>query len=196
MRKFALTFLAISLVAAACSASNDSQVASLDATTETVAGDAVDDSANEEIILEFSQCMRDNGAEDFEDPLIGPDGEIEFKLGSQGEDTPEQREEMRAAFDACQDTLEGFAFGPGSIDRSEIEDTLYEFAVCMREQGIDVPDPDFSSLLSGEGGGGVVNIFGDAFDREDAATQAALEACRDVFGGSLRLGGGAGGGNG
>ena len=191
MKKLALAFLAISLVAAACSSGGDSEVASLDNSTDAVASDEVDDSVNEEVILEFSQCMRDNGAEDFEDPIIGPDGEIEFKLGSQGQGTQEEREAMRSAFDACQDTLAGFAFGPGSIDRAEIEDTLYEFAVCMREQGIDVPDPDFSSLLSGEGGGGG-NPFGDAFDRDDPATLAAIEACRDVFGGSFRLGGGNG----
>ena len=191
MRRLALVFLTVSLVAAACSSGGDSQVASLESSTDTAASDDVDGSVNEEVILEFSQCMRDNGAEDFEDPIIGPDGEIEFKLGSRGQGTQEERESMRAAFDACQETLEGFALGPGSIDRAEIEDKLYEFAVCMREQGIDVPDPDFSSLLSGEGGGGG-NPFGAALDRDDPETLAALETCRDVFGGSLRLGGGNG----
>jgi len=188
MKKLALAFVAFALVAAACSSADDAQVASIENTTDTVPSDAADNrAANEEIILEFSQCMRDNGAEDFEDPIIGPDGEIEFKLGSQGQGTPEERESMRTAFEACQETLAGFAFGPGSIDRSAIEDTLYEFAVCMRDEGIDIPDPDFSNLLSGEGG-----PFGDSVDRDDPEFLSALESCRDVFGGSFRLGGGGG----
>jgi hypothetical protein len=190
MKKLALAFLAISLVAAACSSSDDSEVASLEGTTDSTTIAADDGSSNEEVILEFSQCMRDNGAEDFEDPIIGPDGEIEFQFGGQGQGTSEDRETMRSAFEACQDTLGGFAFGPGSIDRAEIEDTLYEFAVCMREEGIDVPDPDFSNLLSEEGGRG--GPFGDAFDADDPEVLAAIEVCSEVFGGSFRFGGGGG----
>ncbi len=193
MKKLALAFVAMALVAAACSSTDDAQVASLDSTTSTAAGDAADDRAgNEAIILEFSQCMRDNGAEDFEDPAIGPDGAIEFTFGNRGVGTTEEREAMRDAFNACQDTLEGFAFGPGTIDRAAIEDSLYEFAVCMREKGIDVPDPDFSTLLSGQGDGSGAGPFGDALDTDDPEVIAALDTCREVFGDSFRIGGGNG----
>ncbi len=194
MKRYVLVFVAGALVAAACSSSSDSQVASIDEIIPDSAKVVQDDSvANEEIILEFSQCMRDNGTPDFEDPIIGEDGSIEFKFGDQGAGTSEEREAMREAFDACQDSLEGFAFGPDSFDRAEIEDTLYEFAVCMRDEGIDVPDPDFSAMFSGGGGGGGDGgPFGGALDRDDPEVMAALVACRDVFGGSFRLGGGNG----
>ena len=192
MKRYAFTFVAVALVAAACSSGPDTGVASLeDAFPDTSV--AVDDTAeNEEIILEFSQCMRDNGAEDFQDPVVGEDGSIEFEFGNRGAGTAEDREAMSAAFEACQDTLDGFAIGPDTFDRAEIEDTLYEFAVCMREQGIDVPDPDLSAMFQGGASGG--RPFGDALDRDDPEVMAAIDACRDVFGGSLRLGGGGGNG--
>ena len=199
MRRLALAFLAVSLVAAACSSGSDSQVASLEDATvsDDVAAAEVDaDAANEDAILEFSQCMRDEGIDGFEDPDIGEDGTIEFKLGGRVEDPEADRDTMRAAFEACQDHLEGLAFGPGSIDRSEIEDTLVEFAVCMREHGVDMPDPDFSAFGPGGGGEGEGGIFGGAIDPDDPSVAAALEACEEVFGGSLRLGGPGGRGNG
>ena len=201
MKKLVLIFSAFVLVLAACSSDSGSQVASLEdaAVSDDGAVAEVDtDVANEEAILEFSQCMRDEGIVGFEDPDIGEDGTIEFKLGGRTDDAEADRDTMRAAFEACQDHLEGLAFGPGSIDRSEIEDTLVEFAVCMREHGVDMPDPDFSSFGPGSGGGGEGegDIFGGAIDLDDPNVAAALEACEEVFGGSLRLGGPGGRGNG
>ena len=201
MRRLALAFLAVSLVAAACSSGSDSQVASLEDATasDDVAAAEVDtDAANEDAILEFSQCMRDEGIDGFEDPDIGEDGTIEFKLGGRVEDAEVDRDTMRAAFEACQDHLEGLAFGPGAFDRAEIEDTLLEFAVCMREHGVDMPDPDFSNFGPGSGGegGGEGGIFGGAIDLDDPGVEEALEACEEVFGGSLRLGGPGGQGDG
>ena len=199
MKKLVLIFSAFVLVLAACSSDSGSQVASLEdaAVSDDGAVAEVDtDVANEEAILEFSQCMRDEGIVGFEDPDIGEDGTIEFKLGGRTDDAEADRDTMRAAFEACQDHLEGLAFGPGSIDRSEIEDTLVEFAVCMREHGVDMPDPDFSAFGPGGGGEGEGGIFGGAIDPDDPSVAAALEACEEVFGGSLRLGGPGGRGNG
>lgn len=195
MKKLLLIFIAFVLVLAACSSDNGSQVASLedaagsgDATTEEI--DA--DEANQEAILEFSQCMRDNGVEEFEDPVIGADGSIDFSFGGRSDDPEGDRDAMRAAFETCQEHLDGLAFGPGSIDLTEIEDTMLEFAICMRENGVDMPDPDFSNLGfgGGEGAEGDGDIFGGAIDPDDPEVEAALEACRDVFGSSLRFGGG------
>lgn len=201
MKKLVLVFSAFVLVLGACSSDSDSQVASLD--DANVSGDAtvgeVDAAAaNEEAILEFSQCMRDEGIDDFEDPEIGEDGAIEFKFGGRVEDPEADRDTMREAFEACQDHLEGLAFGPGSIDRTEIEDTLLEFAACMRDHDVDMPDPDFSSFgLGGSGEGeGEGGIFGGAMNLDDPIVAAALEECEEVFGGSLRLGGPGGRGNG
>ena len=194
MKKLLLVFIAFVLVLAACGNDDGSQVASLEnvAGSDDVTVAEVDtDVADQEAILEFSQCIRDNGVEEFEDPVIGADGSIEFSFGGRSDDPEGDREAMRAAFEACQEHLDGLAFGPGSTDLTEIEDTMLEFAVCMRENGVDMPDPDFSNLGLGGGSGeeSPGGIFGGAIDLDDPDVEAALEACQEVFGGSLRFGG-------
>lgn len=198
MKRTFVVLSAFALVLAACSSDGRSDVASLEALA-TDLGIEIEDASSgvidEDAVLEFSQCMRENGVEDFEDPVIGVDGSVEFRLGGAIRESGADRGAIREAFEACQDNLGSLSFGPGSEDRSEIEDTLYEFAVCMRDNGYDMPDPDFSSLLrgSGEGGGGG-GPFGANFDPEDPAFTSALEACEDVFGGRFRFGGRPGGG--
>ena len=194
VRKFLLIFIAFVLVLAACSSDDGSQVASIEdaAGSGDGTGEEIDtDAADQEAILEFSQCIRDNGVEDFEDPVIGADGSIEFSFGGRSDDPEGDRDAMSEAFEACQEHLDGLAFGPGSIDLTEIEDTMLEFAICMRENGVDMPDPDFS--IFGQGGGGLGEseggIFGGAIDADDPEIEAALEVCQEVFSGSLRFGG-------
>ncbi len=49
------------------------------------------------------------------------------------------------------------------------------FAACMRDNGFDMPDPDFSGLaLRGDG------PFGEV-DLEDPAFESALEQCDDIL---------------
>jgi hypothetical protein len=194
MKKLALTFIAFVLVLAACSSDDGSQVASLEdaAGSEDVAATEVDaDAANDEAILEFSQCIRDNGIEDFKDPVVNADGSIEFSFAGGGSGSEADRDVMREAFESCQEHLEGLAFGPGSFDLTEIEDTMLDFSVCMRENGVDVPDPDFSNLIPGRGGSDESDgdIFGGALDLDDPDVVAAIEVCQEVFGDSFRLGG-------
>jgi hypothetical protein len=59
---------------------------------------------------------------------------------------------------------------------------MLAFAQCMRDHGIDYPDPVFSE------DGGVTLIGPDegaaGFDPNDPAFQAAQEACQEIFGGS------------
>ena len=188
--------MALVLLAAACSGSESEGVASLDTTETTIAQDASEDSAatDEETLLEFAACMRDNGIEEFEDPTIGADGVPEFNLRGTGGEP--DREAMQAAFQACQEHLEGLAFGPGSVDFTEVEDTLVEFAACMRENGYDMPDPDLSSFgnrRAEEGGG----LFGGQVDPADPDFVSAMEECEDIFENLPFVGGGRGrGGNG
>lgn len=53
--------------------------------------------------LEFAECMREHGIEDFPDPHFGDDGEVMIAAGaSEGGPMSEQdREEMEAAQEAC-----------------------------------------------------------------------------------------------
>jgi len=190
--------VAFGLLAAACSGGEASEVASLDTTDTTLAQESAVDAAvsDEDALLEFSACMRENGAEDFEDPTINADGVPEFGLRSLGGE--EDREVIEAAFEACQDHLEGLAFGPGSVDFTEMEDSLVEFAACMRENGYDMPDPDLSNFGNGGGGreeGG--GLFGGQLDRDDPDFISAMGECSYIFENlSFGRGGGPAGGGG
>ena len=181
MNRIVISMVAFALLVAACGGSDSEGVASLE-TTETAAADVSSEEAaasDEETLLEFAACMRDNGIEDFEDPTFGADGAPEFSLRGASSGSEADRDEMRAAFEVCQEHLEGLAFGPGSIDVTEVEDTLVDFAACMRDNGYDMPDPDLSNF--GQGGGEGGGLFGGQLDREDADFISALEACEHIF---------------
>ena len=202
MNRLLISIVAFALLVAACGGSDSEGVASLDATETTTAQDVSVDAAvsDEDALLEFSACLRENGIEDFEDPTINADGVPEFNLRSLGGE--HDREEMQAAFEACQDDLEGIAFGPGSVDLTEMEDTLVEFSACMRDNGYDMPDPDLSNFGSGGTGGGGEGgegggLFGGELDRDDPDFISAMGECQYLFENlSFGRGGGPAGGGG
>lgn len=201
MNRILISIAAFALLVAACGGTESDGVASLEVTDTTIALESGNDAAvsDEDTLLEFSACIRENGIEDFEDPTMSADGVPEFSLRSvEGDHT---REEMQAAFEACQDHLEGLAFGPGSIDLTEVEDTLVEFSACMRDNGYDMPDPDLSNFGrgGGEGGGEGGGIFGGSLDPNDPDFISAMSECEEIFENLAfgRGGGpGSGGGNG
>jgi hypothetical protein len=169
-------------------------------TTTASAGDV------EEAALAFSECMRDEGVTDFPDPVFdaggggtlgspdGEDGGIDF-----------QSDEVQAAFEECGELLERAAFGPGggNFDETELQDNLLAMAECLRDQGLDVDDPDLSNFGPIAGGppsedegsedegdgeetaGGpevrTFSIFGD-LDMDDPEVQAAMETCQEEVG--------------
>ena len=150
--------------------------------------DASSIGTEEEQALEFAQCLRDEGI-DFPDPVVNADGSIDFLGGVRGAEGegPRDNPGFEDAINTCGDVLEGASFLPDQDDRTEMEDTFLEAAQCLRDNGLDVPDPDFSAG-PGNGGGGP---FGPDFDPDDPATIAAIDACEDVF---TNLGAGRGGG--
>jgi len=198
MNRILISIAAFALLVAACGGTESDGVASLEVTDTTIALDPATNAAvsDEDALLEFSACIRENGIEDFEDPTMSADGVPEFSLRSvEGDHT---REEMQAAFEACQDHLEGLAFGPGSIDLTEVEDTLVEFSACMRDNGYDMPDPDLSNFGGGGGGGGGGEgggIFGGSLDPNDPDFISAMSECEEIFE-NLAFGRGGGPGSG
>ncbi|GMQ94481.1 MAG: hypothetical protein BMS9Abin12_1973 [Acidimicrobiia bacterium] len=189
MNRALVLIVVFGLMAAACSGTDSDGVASLRASSTTIAQDSSVDSAagDEEILLEFAACMRDNGVDDFEDPTFNSDGVPEFNI--RGSDT--DRETTQAAFEACKEKLEGLAIGPGSVDLTEVQDTLVEFAGCMRDNGYDMPDPDIASFR-GPGGG----PFGGQIDPDDPDFISAMEECESIFQNLPFVGGSGSGGRG
>lgn len=183
MKRIVLIIGALALVAAACSGGDDEGVATLeDAGSESLTNieNAAAEVTDEEALLSFGACMRDNGITDFPDPILNADGSVDFGA-TPGEDpfSDVSDEVAEAAVSACIGELEGVAFGPGGVefDLNEIEDRFVQFAACMRENGIQIDDPDFSNLTPGGEG---LNPFAGV-DFEDPEVQAALEQCQDVF---------------
>ncbi len=111
-------------------------VVTIETTTETKVVE--EEITFEEGVLEFAQCMREEGI-DFPDPTFDIDGNPEFN-----ELNIENEEAFEEAFTNCEDILrkalpEQFDLDP-EVEAALIDASL-EFSQCMREQGIDFPDP-------------------------------------------------------
>ena len=116
--------------------------------------------------------MRENGLEDFEDPIVDSDGKVEFP--SKADESEKQKDRFDAAFAVCGPLLDNTVLGAPKDDTEAAEgvDVLLEFARCMRSAGFDMPDPDPS---------GQFDEF-DEFDKESPEFEAAEEQCADLFG--------------
>jgi hypothetical protein len=179
--------IALVLLLAACggggsddgvaSASEDSS-GSDDSGGDSSSGGSASDS--EEELIDWVECMRDEGV-DVPDPQVDADGNLTLGPGlggggggGGGQVDPQA---LQDATEVCGEVPQS-AFGGEQPDQTEIEDTLLEFAQCMRENGYDMPDPDFS------GEGGLTSAFGDV-DTNDPAFQEAAEACEDILAGGF-----------
>ncbi|MEU4447175.1 hypothetical protein AB0K14_37510 [Actinosynnema sp. NPDC050801] len=116
--------------------------------------------SQEDRLREFARCMRDNGVD-------VPDPEPGGKPGGFGK-VDRTDPDFERAREACRELL------PGGGDLSKLDpeqlDRLREFTRCMRDNGVDVPDPDPN--------GGKMSGLGKV-DRDSPAFRAALDACRD-----------------
>ena len=126
------------------------EVASLDTATTAdtdpdVDGDDVAAARPRRGMLAYTECMREHGI-DMPDPQpAGAGGEG----GAIALEVDPSSEEFEAAQAACEPIMED-AFGEMEIDperEAEMREQMLAFAECMREHGIDMPDPVF-----GEGG--------------------------------------------
>ena len=206
MTRSGLMAVAVLMVAVtACGGGSDpSGVASLDEVDPVDPGtsEQVEEVDVEEATLAFTACLRDQGL-DVEDPTFDGEGGFVFNFGevrSAGQDGERGPDDaFRAALDECSPLMEGVGGRFNQTDRTEIEDSLLALAQCLRAEGLDVPDPDFSAVGSGPGGGGP---FGGAIELDDPAAEAAFEKCQSELafagpgGGQGRIGGGNNGGNG
>ncbi len=204
-----VVLLAFGLLASACGGSDDSDdgVATLETDDTLVAADEVladpaEDIDAEQAMLDLAACLRDQGL-DIDDPTVDSDGNVQFggfrRVAADEEGDLPDRDTMESAMAACQSELEGVSlgFGDRGFDQTEMQDTLVEYAACMRENGYDMDDPDLTTFgQPGEGGGGG-RPFGD-IDPDDPDFITASEACSDILGGlpGAGVGRGPGGGNG
>jgi hypothetical protein len=186
----AVAALALIFVVAACGGEEDgagAQVASLGETTTTdddsESNDdstAVSDEDRDEAMLAFARCMREHGV-DMPDPQ---NGKVVIGIGGPGKGKPSQAEMKKVdeAQKACAEHLEGIRPQISEEDRAEMQEAMLAYARCMREHGVDVPDPTFD----GQGGGFRMRLDSrDDPDFEEAqkACQSKLRVLEDKFGG-------------
>lgn len=208
MTRHLALILCLGFVLSACGGGTESSaVASLNGETGTTAADDEDagEVDSEAAVMALTECLREQGI-DIDDPTVDADGNVRLAPPRVGESNV--RGELRGAMEACQEFLEGVTLGFGrgaGGDSTEADDLMLEFAACMRDNGVDMPDPDFSATgpggdadAEGDGAGPGGGPFGD-IDRDDPDFRAAQEACQDIlagFGpGGGRLGAGPGGGD-
>ena len=141
-------------------------VVSIESTTETTIVD--EEITFEEGVLDFAQCMREEGI-NFPDPTFDIDGNPQFDNLE-----IENEEEFESAFENCEDILRNALPEQFDLDpevEAALVDASLEFSQCMRDQGIDFPDPK-----PGEFG---FFAFRDAdIDFTSDAVQNAFEICQ------------------
>lgn len=154
------------------------------------------DATEEAQALAFAQCMRDEGI-DWPDPITNADGSIDLFGGDgrgDGQDVGGGVDDgRREALDVCGPLVEGASFLPGGVGGfdAETEDAFLEFTQCLRDNGVDVDDPDFSNPGGDDGQRGP---FGGSFDPQDPSNADAIEACQGLFAGAGSPGAGQDGG--
>jgi hypothetical protein len=161
----ALALAAATLVLTACGGEGSGDGASAASSTQE---------RNQQAMLDFARCMRRQGI-DFPDPRSDENG---FAIIEPGSGPPRDSAKVRAAERACEKHRANFV--PPKLseeEREEFREAALAHARCMREHGVDFPDPQF-----GEGGRASVRIGGrGGVDPNDPEFRAAEAACRDLM---------------
>ncbi|GAA0378148.1 hypothetical protein Acor_44170 [Acrocarpospora corrugata] len=173
--------VAIPLFLAACgSQAPETGIASAaGATTSATAAPSPTSSGD---ALKFAQCMRENGV-DMPDPE--PGGNQVMIRQKKGQEAVTEK-----ALKACEQYQP--VIDAKKVDDGKLQDSMMKFAQCMRDNGVDMPDPQVE--------GGRVKMGGPGMDPESPTTKKAMEICRPLMGngpgGSGGVGGPGGGGGG
>ena len=138
----------IALVATGCGSSSSSSSATASTTSQDAAR------------VKFTQCMRDNGVDIPDNP--GQGGGVRPNI---------DRTKLQAAAKACQKYQQAAVGTISDAQRQEFQDAFAKFSACMRQNGVDIPDPGSGNGPPAGGGGQI--------DRSDPKVQAATKACQD-----------------
>jgi hypothetical protein len=135
----------------------------------------------EDAMLEFARCMREHGV-DMPDPDTsgGGPGVVTFSASaSAGTKLDADTNKFQEANDACKDLLGDV--GPMNMSpeqQQEMQDQALAFSRCMREHGVNMPDPTFGS----EGQMMMTIGDGNGIDPTDPKFEEAQQACGSAFG--------------
>jgi hypothetical protein len=141
------------LVLAACGGGSDSasKVASLGTSAAGAATETTSAAGTQQQWLDFAQCMRDNGV-DMQDPTFDADGNLASGGIGPNSGVDFRSDSVRTALTACRDKMP--AGGPGGgggaqFDRTGIQTAFNDFTSCLRDEGLEVDDIDFTAGAAG-----------------------------------------------
>jgi len=139
--------------------------------------------SDKKALLQFAQCMRDHGV-NMPDPEFSGGGAKVTMRDEKGSD-PAKQEAAQKACQKYQDKVK-----PPSMSESqqkEMRAAALKNAQCMRDHGIDFPDPQF-----GEGGRMQQRIGGpgSGVDPKSQKFRDAMTACQKEAPGGMMFGGG------
>jgi hypothetical protein len=150
--------LAATVALAACGGSSGSST-----TTSTSGGSSASSgtsNAQDAARVKLVQCVREQGVDL---PDITDDSNALAQL------TPAERERAEAALQGPCKKYASKAFGDTDPQSPEFLDALTKYTVCLRKNGVDVPDPDPNAPRAG-----LMSL-----DQSDPTVAAAMSACED-----------------
>lgn len=115
-----------------------------------------------DVLLKYANCMRDNGVQ-LPDPAS--DDPSSLYVG-----VDKSSAAFQSANKVCGGILQGVAEDRKNTNGKDVgqqQEKLLALAQCLREHGIDVPDPV----------AGAEKPFGDSLDRTNPAVAKAIQAC-------------------
>jgi hypothetical protein len=139
-------------------------------------------SADKKALLEFAQCMRDHGV-NMPDPTFSDGGARVTMREDKGAD-PQKQQDAQKACQKYQDKVKPKSMS--ADEQKKQKEAALKNAQCMRDHGIDFPDPQF-----GEDGRMTQRIGGpnSNVDPNSQKFQDAAKACQKEGGGGMMFGG-------
>jgi hypothetical protein len=203
--------LALALAVSGCSGGNGAKVATLGGGTDSSSSSSsASKQSFEDALVEYTKCMREHGV-DMPDPQFtsnGDGGQGGFAVmggpanASEGGAIADPNgAAFKAADEACKPILDAVTKDmpkPSPEELAKQRDQALAFAKCMREHGVDMPDPTFDdnggiSIAAPAAGGGGVDP--KAMSGPDQAFQDAAKACQQDGGPGLIVNGSGPGGD-
>jgi hypothetical protein len=160
--------------------------ATSDGTSGSSSSEPLTEEQRQQAMLDFARCMREHGV-DMPDPQFEGDGRGSVMIAGKADDGAQPNQDvLDAAQQACEPLIKDvIADAEKNMDPEEVQRMQEEalaFAKCMRDHGIDMPDPQF------EGGGRMTQQL--HIDPNDPSFQAAQDACAsEGNGGRFSVGG-------
>lgn len=178
--------LALSLIMAVGASAQVATLAGPDETPPPESAETIVEFEDQnEALLAYARCMRDNGIE-MDDPQAGSGPGLRgfFRGGPDGRGDGLDRfsEEFQSAQEACDVYLEASRPELDPEAEAELLEQQLQLAQCIRDQGFEAyPDPAIGA------DGGFQRLRGQAFadlgiDRRSPEFQAAITTCRDELG--------------